>query len=94
MRLIETARPNVAFLDLQMPELDGIGVVRLVKKKHLPLVVFVTAYEEYALRAFERGGLPAEAGERRAARSGPRPHTSATRRRPRSSASRSAGGWR
>jgi two-component system, LytTR family, response regulator len=53
VRLIETARPDIAFLDLQMPELDGIGVVRLVKKKHLPLVVFVTAYEEYALRAFE-----------------------------------------
>ncbi len=36
-----------------MPELDGIGVVRLVKKTSLPLVIFVTAYEEYALRAFE-----------------------------------------
>jgi two-component system LytT family response regulator len=36
-----------------MPELDGLGVVRVLKRKHVPLVVFVTAYEEYALRAFE-----------------------------------------
>jgi two-component system, LytTR family, response regulator len=53
VRAIEALRPDVAFLDLQMPELDGIGVVRLVKRRFLPLVVFVTAYEEYALRAFE-----------------------------------------
>ena len=53
VRLIETLRPDVAFLDLQMPELDGIGVVRVVKKRCLPLVIFVTAYEDYALRAFE-----------------------------------------
>jgi two-component system, LytTR family, response regulator len=53
VRLIETLTPDIAFLDLQMPELDGIGVVRLVKKTSLPLVIFVTAYEEYALRAFE-----------------------------------------
>lgn len=53
VRLMESLRPDLAFLDLQMPELDGIGVVRLVKKRCLPLVIFVTAYEEYALRAFE-----------------------------------------
>jgi two-component system LytT family response regulator len=51
--LIERERPDVAFLDLQMPELDGLGVVRVLKRRHMPLVVFVTAYEEYALRAFE-----------------------------------------
>ena len=51
--LIERERPDLACLDLQMPELDGLGVVRLLKRKHMPLVVFVTAYEEYALRAFE-----------------------------------------
>jgi two-component system LytT family response regulator len=60
--LIERALPDLAFLDLQMPELDGLGVVRVLKRKHLPLVVFVTAYEE-----FERRGLPAEAGESRSA---------------------------
>nr|MBA3885878.1 response regulator [Acidobacteriota bacterium] len=44
VRLIEALTPDIAFLDLQMPELDGIGVVRLVKKTSLPLVIFVTAY--------------------------------------------------
>ncbi len=51
--LIERERPDLACLDLQMPELDGLGVVRVLKRKHMPLVVLVTAYEEYALRAFE-----------------------------------------
>ena len=51
--LIERERPDVAFLDLQMPEFDGIGVVRLLKKRFLPVVIFVTAYDEYAVQAFE-----------------------------------------
>src|SRR5205814_4724974 len=36
-----------------MPEVDGLGVVRLLKKNRTPLVAFVTAYDEYAVRAFE-----------------------------------------
>jgi len=51
--LIERERPDLALLDLQMPELDGIGVVRMLKKRRMPLVAFVTAYDEYAVRAFE-----------------------------------------
>lgn len=51
--VIEHERPDLALLDLQMPELDGIGVVRLLKKSHMPLIAFVTAYDEYAVRAFE-----------------------------------------
>jgi two-component system LytT family response regulator len=51
--LIESKRPELALLDLQMPELDGLGVVRLLKKNRTPLVAFVTAYDEYAVRAFE-----------------------------------------
>ena len=51
--LIEQERPDLALLDLQMPELDGIGVVRLLKKPRIPLVAFVTAYDEYTVRAFE-----------------------------------------
>ncbi len=51
--LIERERPDLALLDLQMPELDGIGVVRMLKKHAMPLVAFVTAYDEYAVRAFE-----------------------------------------
>jgi two-component system LytT family response regulator len=50
---IERERPDLALLDLQMPELDGIGVVRMLKKHELPLIAFVTAYDEYAVRAFE-----------------------------------------
>lgn len=50
---IERERPDLALLDLQMPELDGIGVVRALKKNELPLIAFVTAYDEYAVRAFE-----------------------------------------
>jgi two-component system, LytTR family, response regulator len=51
--LIERERPDLALLDWQMPELDGIGVVRSLKKHELPLIAFVTAYDEYAVRAFE-----------------------------------------
>ena len=50
---IERERPDLALLDLQMPELDGIGVVRMLKKTAMPLIAFVTAYDEYAVRAFE-----------------------------------------
>ncbi len=53
VRLIEEHKPDLALLDLQMPELDGLGVVRLVRKSVQPLVVFVTAHDEYAVRAFE-----------------------------------------
>jgi two-component system LytT family response regulator len=51
--LIEKERPDVALLDWQMPELDGSGVVRALKKGDVPLVAFVTAHDEYAVRAFE-----------------------------------------
>jgi two-component system, LytTR family, response regulator len=50
---IEKEKPDLALLDWQMPELDGIGVVRMLKKGATPLVAFVTAYDEYAVRAFE-----------------------------------------
>ena len=51
--LIESERPDLALLDLQMPEVDGLGVVQLLRKDRLPLIAFVTAYDEYAVRAFE-----------------------------------------
>jgi two-component system LytT family response regulator len=53
VKLIERERPDIAFLDLQMPDLDGIGVVRVLKKDRMPLIAFVTAYDRYAVRAFE-----------------------------------------
>ena len=50
---IERERPDLALIDLQMPEIDGIAVVRMLTKATLPLVAFVTAYDEYAVRAFD-----------------------------------------
>lgn len=53
IELIERTRPDLALLDLQMPEVDGLGVVRLLRKDRMPLVAFVTAHDQYAVRAFE-----------------------------------------
>lgn len=53
LEIIEKEKPDLALLDLQMPELDGLGVVRLLRKSSTPLVAFVTAYDEFAVRAFE-----------------------------------------
>jgi DNA-binding LytR/AlgR family response regulator len=57
VELIERLAPDLALLDLQMPEVDGLGVVRLVRRDRLPLVAFVTAYDEYAVRAFEMNAV-------------------------------------
>jgi two-component system LytT family response regulator len=51
--MIEKEKPDIAFLDWQMPELDGMGVVRQLRRQSMPLIAFVTAYDEYAVRAFE-----------------------------------------
>ncbi|MEP7009707.1 MAG: response regulator [Acidobacteriota bacterium] len=45
--------PDVVFLDVRMPELDGFGVIEEISPDRMPAVVFVTAYDEHALRAFE-----------------------------------------
>lgn len=45
--------PDLVFLDVQMPELDGFDVLRALPKDRLPAVIFLTAYEQHALRAFE-----------------------------------------
>jgi two-component system, LytTR family, response regulator len=51
--LIEQEKPDLALLDWQMPELDGMGVVRALNKQDMPLIAFVTAFDDYAVRAFE-----------------------------------------
>ena len=53
VRLIESLRPDVVLLDIQMPVLNGFDVLRSVQTDHLPYVIFVTAHEEHAVRAFE-----------------------------------------
>jgi two-component system, LytTR family, response regulator len=50
---IEKHRPDLVFLDVQMPGMDGFGVVQAIPAKEMPRVVFVTAHDQYALRAFE-----------------------------------------
>jgi two-component system LytT family response regulator len=51
--VIQSTQPDLALLDWNMPELDGIGVVRALNRKALPQIAFVTAYDEHAVRAFE-----------------------------------------
>lgn len=52
---INTQQPDLVFLDIQMPEINGFEV--LTHLTHTPLIVFVTAYEEYAIQAFEKNSL-------------------------------------
>ncbi len=50
---LDIVKPDVLFLDLQMPEIDGFEVVRRMDPDHRPAVVFLTAFDQFALRAFE-----------------------------------------
>lgn len=53
VRLINSLKPDLVFLDVQMPEMDGFSTLRNLNSENPPLIVFTTAYEEYAIRAFE-----------------------------------------
>jgi len=57
VELITTTRPDLALLDLQMPELGGFEVVRRLPRERLPMVAFVTAYDDFAVEAFELSAL-------------------------------------
>jgi two-component system LytT family response regulator len=50
---IETIAPDILFLDVQMPEVDGFSVLRQMDAARPPVVIFVTAYDQYALQAFD-----------------------------------------
>jgi two-component system, LytTR family, response regulator len=50
---IRKLHPDIVFLDVQMPELDGLGVIAEIGADDMPATVFVTAYDQYAIRAFE-----------------------------------------
>jgi two-component system LytT family response regulator len=54
---VRRQKPDLLFLDVQMPECDGFDVLELLGGDLPPMVIFVTAYDEYALRAFEAGAL-------------------------------------
>jgi two-component system LytT family response regulator len=54
---ILSSRPDLVFLDVQMPEMDGFAVVNRIGVEHMPATIFVTAYDQYALRAFDANAL-------------------------------------
>jgi two-component system LytT family response regulator len=51
--LVARTRPHILFLDVQMPEIDGFDLLGLIGEETVPAVVFVTAYDAFAIRAFE-----------------------------------------
>ncbi len=50
---IDAQQPDLLFLDVQMPEIDGFDVLAAIDETQMPLVIFVTAFDQYAVRAFE-----------------------------------------
>ena len=57
VRLIAELAPDLVFLDVQMPEVDGFAVLRQIDPERLPAIIFVTAYDAFAVRAFEARAL-------------------------------------
>jgi two-component system LytT family response regulator len=55
--MIAAHSPQLLFIDVEMPELDGFGVVRALDVERAPAVIFVTAYETYAVQAFDVGAI-------------------------------------
>ena len=57
LTMIEARTPHLALLDLQMPEMGGLDVARRISGAELPLVAFVTAFDDYAVEAFELNAI-------------------------------------
>ncbi|HXD32880.1 MAG TPA: LytTR family DNA-binding domain-containing protein [Pyrinomonadaceae bacterium] len=57
IRAVRELKPDLLFLDIQMPELDGFDVIREVGARAMPAVIFVTAHDEFAVRAFDAHAL-------------------------------------
>jgi len=57
LRMINSHKPDLIFLDIEMPALNGFEMLGMIDEEVMPYVVFITAYDEYALRAFEENTL-------------------------------------
>jgi two-component system LytT family response regulator len=57
LSVLDTLKPDVVFLDVQMPEIGGFEVIRRRTPEQMPAVVFLTAYDQFAIRAFEAEAL-------------------------------------
>jgi len=57
LRLIAELKPDLVFLDIQMPGMDGFDLLRALPEKNMPVIVFVTAFDDYAIKAFEANAL-------------------------------------
>ncbi len=55
--LVRARRPDLLFLDIEMPDVDGFGVLQAVGPEEMPAVIFTTAFDQYAIRAFEANAL-------------------------------------
>lgn len=53
LRMVDELKPDLLFLDIQMPGMNGFDVLKALADKRMPMIVFVTAYDEYAVRAFD-----------------------------------------
>lgn len=57
LQAVRAQRPEALFLDIQMPQIDGFELLGMIDPELMPQVVFVTAYDEHALKAFEKNAL-------------------------------------
>lgn len=57
LELIDALQPDVVFLDVQMPELDGLGVISALDLEQAPAIIFITAFDQYALQAFDAAAV-------------------------------------
>lgn len=57
VEIIRDTHPDLVFLDVQMPDMDGLSVVKTIGAEHMPVIVFVTAHDRYAIHAFEANAI-------------------------------------